>query len=305
MCGYCFETGFVLPFVESEMKQEAFDLLNNEIGIHQFLQETSNLPLMVQQTHLEGLYRHSLDILFCRLYEQYLTEPFDASYFSMIRSTFGWAVVETFLAGLKTRHAGQLWQALGDENLYTTESQWRSFMAVPQMLTAAQKQLQAYHDWWLLGRSKQFSDPVQRFEATGMYDPIHDTTPKDWRTFQATFPVIFFAFITLAHHQPQAAILKQIALQIPHGVPDFNANDLWLQRRALITCIRHYGVAFLIENLHTMRYELIHYALMKHTLNREDLERLKTTLTSRLHVNSEASLEELMTLIEQLQAQRA
>ncbi len=43
---------------------------------------------------------------------------------------------------------------------------------------------------------------------------------------------------------------------------------------------------------------------MKHTPNHHELERFKSAPASQLNVNSEASLEELMTLIEQLQAQR-
>lgn len=303
MCGYCFESAFVLPFVASEMNQEVFDLRNNEIGIPQYLQEAGNLPLMVQQTHLESLYRHSLDIMICRLYEQYLTEAFDASYFGMLRSTFGWTAVETFFKNIRTRYAGQLWEALGDESLYTTEPNWQLFMASPHILTAAREQLQAYHDWWLLGQNKHPSDPDARFQATGIYDPLDDTTPQDWHTFQATFPVIFFAFTALAHRQPQSPILKQIALQPPHDTPNFNANDLWLQRRTLVACIRHHGVAFLIENLPAIRDELIHYALLKRILNDDDLEQLKATLTtSRLYVNSDWSMDEMMRLIEKLQA---
>ncbi len=87
-------------------------------------------------------------------------------------------------------------------------------------------------------------------------------------------------------------------------MPNFDSNDLWLQRRALIACLKHYGVAFLIENLHAIRDELIHYTLLKRVLCGVELEQLKIILaSSKRYVRSDSSLEEMTTLIEQLQAQ--
>jgi len=70
-------------------------------------------------------------------------------------------------------------------------------------------------------------------------------------------------------------------LNCPHDVPDFTGNDLWLQRKAFLFCVKKYGLEFILDNLNKIRFELIYYILLKTDMKLIDLSRLRKAVLSQ------------------------
>ena len=140
--------------------------------------------------------------------------------------------------------------------------------------------LNFYHDWWLLGIGKEKSEPHQRMEQTGIMDPIDNTTLAEWNKFDALYPAISFALSYIIHHHSASEIIQKIALTNLEDVPDMWGKDLWLQRRAMIACVKHYGLSFIVDNLSQIRYELIYYVLLKTDAHPIELNKLKEAIMS-------------------------
>ena len=91
-----------------------------------------------------------------------------------------------------------------------------------------------------------------------------------------------------------------VLLNCPHDVPDFTGNDLWLQRKGFISCVKKYGVEFILDNLNKIRFELIYYILLK-TDMKVDLSRLrKAILSENEHFTFGMESEQVIELIDSL-----
>jgi len=53
----------------------------------------------------------------------------------------------------------------------------------------------------------------------------------------------------VSKHASDSSIIKSIALKSPHDVPGFWGEDLWLQRKAFVHCVKNYGMEFLLERI--------------------------------------------------------
>lgn len=69
-------------------------------------------------------------------------------------------------------------------------------------------------------------------------------------------------------------IIKSIALTCPDGTPNFFGNDLWLQRRAFLACVKAYGIDFIVANIHLIRPPLICHAILNIDFPPDEFERL-------------------------------
>lgn len=89
MCGYCYED-IMLHIVETG---ERYDR-------HQFcyLEETDDLKTEINQLQNPNEPEHLIDLPFCRLYDHYLTQRFDAELFDSLRNKFGENAVAAYLA---------------------------------------------------------------------------------------------------------------------------------------------------------------------------------------------------------------
>jgi hypothetical protein len=102
MCGYCIEGSVTLGFVESQdMKLE-----NKWVPI--YLQETTDLPAMLKKTMTFGRLANAIDIVFCRLYEQFIDAGFDDS-LQYIEASIGQVSVDEFLNKTSDCQQGEIW----------------------------------------------------------------------------------------------------------------------------------------------------------------------------------------------------
>lgn len=114
MCGYCIEGSVTLGFVESQ----DVELENNWVPI--YLQETTDLSAMVKKTMAFDRLANAIDIVFCRLYEQFINAGFNGLY-QYIEATFGQISIDGFLYGRPDCLEGGIWHNLESSALQKPE----------------------------------------------------------------------------------------------------------------------------------------------------------------------------------------
>jgi hypothetical protein len=109
--------------------------------------------------------------------------------------------------------------------------------------------------------------------------------------FHASFPTVYFSFLYLAKYKTGAEIIKKIALNNPHCVPEFDGYDLWLRRKALIVCVKKYGIQFITDNYNQIELDLVYYVLLRTRQTKNELAALKKHLISHRYnsMNLESS----------------
>jgi hypothetical protein len=251
MCGYCIETGAVLPFIKSKLRHEGNFQAN-------YFQETDDLKGDITTTKGLNNSQGVIDIVFCRLYDQYITHAFDISLFDLVSISFSSDVIQSFFA--RRKEGEGLWKELGNEYLYKDEKCWNNFIRDKENISNnSLAMLNAYDDWWLLDSNR---------------------VKKDHSRFDSVFPILSFSLSFVAKHCSESAVIKKIALESPYDVPGFWGNDLWLQRRAMIACAKQHGLGFILDNLSKLRFELIYYVLLKTDTNPIELNKLKKVILS-------------------------
>lgn len=271
MCGYCYE-GIMLHVVETSHRgTKGYRFC--------YLQESDDIKSEIQQLEDPNNPEPLIDLAFCRLYDHYFEHGFDVELFDILQTKFGYEAIQTYFSKRQTS-SSVFTVELSDINLLSDAACWNRFITDKErILKNSLGLLNFYHDWWLLGISKEKSEPLQRMEQTGIMDPIDNTTFAEWNRFDALYPAIFFAlsYIIINHHS-NAGIIRRIALTNLEDVPDMWGKDLWLQRRAMIACVKRTGLSFITENLSQIRYELIYYVLLKTDTNSAELNKLKEAI---------------------------
>ena len=83
--------------------------------------------------------------------------------------------------------------------------------------------------------------------------------------FELIFPAVFFSLCFSIKNKINTHLVEKIALKCPGQgrKTHFACNDLWLQRKALIACVKNQGHNFLIKHLEIISENHIHYILAK------------------------------------------
>jgi hypothetical protein len=273
MCGYCYE-GIMLHVVETGYR-------NSKGYRFSYLQESDDIKTEIQQLEDPNNPKSLIDLALCRLYDHYFTHGFDVELFNILQDKFGHAAVQAYLTRRQASSSEIFKAELSNFNLLSDEACWNRFIADQErILKNAMGLLNFYHDWWLLGIGKEKSEPDKRVEEFGILDHIDNTALAEWNRFDALYPAISFALSFIIHHHCDSEIIQKFALTNLEDAPDTWGKDLWLQRRAMIACVKRTGLIFITENLNQIRYELIYYALLKIDGNPIELNRLKEVILS-------------------------
>ena len=276
----------VLRFVESESLNTEFVIQDGWASI--YIQEANDLAGILERTKGFKSFSGSVDVALCRLYEVYISQGFQFSIFDYIASVYKKNEIAKFFddraeGGVKSFSSvifDDFWSRLWNPDIYRSKSAWEDFTNdTDNLVRKSESLLNSYCDWWILGKDKEESDPMQRMEETGVMDPIDDTPASEWQTFYGIFPALYFAFSVLRKYQRKSDFIKFIALKCPRHTPDFPGYDLWLQRQAFLVCLQEYGIPFIRENLKDIRLELIAYAVLKVEMTEEERESLKDLLS--------------------------
>lgn len=300
MCGYCIEGGVTLDFIERQRASEKLEFENNWISI--YLQESSDFPEIIGKLKNFDNFHGSIDIAFYRLWEELINQEYSGIY-HCLANEYGAKAINDYLVRLKNNYHNENWKSLGDSELYINRGSWEHYLGnVNQLIDDSEFTLKSYLDFWICGVNKEICDPEKRMEETGIMDPIENTTPKDRDSFYTLFPVVFFSFLIVKRFKNDSDILRRIALESPHDVPDFLGYDLWLQRKAFVVCVKNYGIQFVLDNYDDIRLELIYYTLLKDTFCAEDLDVLKNHVLSHVHWVNGVDSDSVVQLINRLKS---
>lgn len=281
MCGYCNEGAVVLNFIKNENSSNNEELENNWIS--NYLQESRHFPEIISKLKNFDNFQGSIDVTFYRLWEAILNQENSGIYHCLVNE-YGAKEVNNYLTSLGNNYHNEGWKSLGDSELYINGHRFKQYLGnVNQLIEDSESTLKSYLEFWICGKNKQISDPQRRMEETGIMDPIQNTTPKDWDSFYTLFPTAFFSFLIIKRFRNDSEILRRIALESPHDVPDFLGYDLWLQRKSFVACVKNYGIQFVLDNYDDIRLELIYYALLKDSICAEDLDALNNHISSHEH----------------------
>ncbi|MDP2223733.1 hypothetical protein [Nitrosomonas sp.] len=272
MCGYCYE-GIMLHVVETGHR-------GTKGYRFSYLQESDDIKTEILRLEDPNNPEPLIDLAFCRLYDHYFAHGFDVELFNILQDKFGHEAVKSYLA--KRLACPSAFKAeLSNFNLLNDEACWNRFITDKEsVLKNAMGLLNQYHDWWLLGIGKEKSEPEERIEEFGILDHIDNTTLAEWNKFDALYPAISFALSYILNHDSDSEIIQRIALTNLEDAPDMWGKDLWLQRRAMIACVKRNGLSFIVDNLSQIRYELIYYVLLKADANPAELNQLRKALLS-------------------------
>jgi hypothetical protein len=245
-----------------------------------YLEEADDLKTEIEQLEDPNNPEPLIDLAFCRLYDHYFAHGFDAGLFNTLRNKFGQEAVQAYLAKRLACHNDLFRAELSQIEFLTDETRWNRFMADQERINShALELLNSYFDWWVLGigKDKEKRKPNSIDENLLFPDELI-TTSAEWDKFQALYPALFFALSYLINHHSESDIIRKIALTNLKDGADIWTKDLWLQRRAMITCVRRDGFSLIVNNLSQIRYELIYYVLLKVTINPAELSTLKEAL---------------------------
>lgn len=300
MCGYCIEGGLILSFVESEKFDKPVEMENN--WATSYLQEGKELAETINKTRYFDDFSHSIDICFCRVYDECIEHGYD-DFYKLIASVFNKSDIHKYFTERNDCCDSTIWNQLGNAKLYKDKQYWEKFISNKnQLIEESEKALNSYCKWWLSGGNKTSSDPAQRMKETGIMDPIENTTPEDWKKFYSIFPTLYFSLSYLSKHRSRSKAIKCLALTDLHDTPDFLGYDLWLQRKAFTACVKEYGSQFIFDHFENIRHELIFYSLLKVDFTFDDLDKLKELVLSGGHFDC-MDPESILELIEKLKLQ--
>ena len=272
MCEYCYESA-MLYYVASGQRHGIYSRFA-------YLEEADDLKTEIEQLEDPNNPEPLIDLAFCRLYDHYFTYGFDAGLFDTLQNKFGQEAVHAYLAKRQACHNDLFRAELSRIELLSDETQWNQFMADQERIySQALELLNSYYDWWVLGigKEKEKRKP-QSIDENLLFPGELITTSAEWDKFHALYPALFFALSYLINHHSESEIIRKIALTNLKDGADIWTKDLWLQRRAMISCVKQYGFSLIVDNLSQIRYELIYYVLLKVTINPAELAALKEAI---------------------------
>jgi hypothetical protein len=245
-----------------------------------YLQESDDIKTEIQQLEDPNNPKSLIELAFCRLYDHYFEHGFDVELFNILQEKFGYEAVQAYLT--RRQACSSAFKAeLSDINLLSDEACWNRFISDKErILKNALDLLNVYHDWWLLGIGKEKSDPDEQIEEFGILDHVDNTTLAEWNKFDALYPAISFALSYFINHHSDSEIIQKIALTNLEDAPDMWGKDLWIQRKAMIACVKSGGLSFIVNYLNQIRYELIYYVLLKADTNSAELNQLREAVLS-------------------------
>jgi len=321
MCGYCVEQWITLPYLAVEYSQDlvlieqSLSELQDGDLVSVCLLESNHIKLLLKAVRDKNIVARGIDIIFCRLYEQFIFSGYDLSFYTSLISYFDRAIVDSFYTRQFDRAALNSFYTrmslvdsetplkdLWNEETFKNHANWNSFIADKHVLASSVAKLEAYHDWWILGHGKEKNDPEKQVKELGYYTSEDNPTRWDSRLFEIEFPSIFFSFCYVTKYSPQSKIIKKIALDGLQNTPSLSfACDLWIQRKAFLHCVDEYGTEFILENANSEsgwpRVELIYYALLKSNIKFSPEELLQLRKMIRDDDEYEEVLEFIDTMI--------
>ncbi len=287
MCGYCIEYNFltlvktnhqcIFQFENCQPDDET--IIPDDIYFNYYIQEFENLSEVLKITSKFDRFKSCFYFILSRLIEENVQNGFDASLVDLIDTLFNFKSIEIinilfrdsyrdeYLKERNGYYNNQLLFNLYDHRLYTDEKVWHKFVSDKNFLMSRCTEILRFYYEWLFG-----SEDFIKSHRVDYYLLILN---------------VFLALAYLSHCDTESEIINKIALNAPPFAPGPYAEELWIQRKAFLHCVKRYGVEFITQNYKQyIRPELIYYALLKLQINYEHLDQLKNLLKDDLEVFS-------------------
>jgi len=279
MCGYCIEGMMLEYLVEAKRntKAEITWLLPN------YVQEVDDLIGIINKIKSSVYLEESLDTIFCRLQDHFITHGHNALLYNFVKSVLGPTLINKFFSKRDSCYehnfSEELLNIIADPNIYENETCWNEFIQNVDLTDTSEKCLKSYINWGIFGNN-------------------NDDDKENWETFDSIFPSLFSALSFLSKNKRDSNIIKKIALNTPNPI----GNELWLQRMAFISCVKKYGIEFIIENISKIRTALISYTLSKINFKVVELKELRKAVSdiTGIHIVSSSEYEDVLLLINDL-----
>jgi len=277
MCGYCVEGMMLEYLVEAKRKNQ----LEIDWLLPNYVQEVDDLIEIINKIKSSVYLEESFEIIFCRLLDHFITHGHDVGLYNVVQSALGPTLINKFFSKRDSypEHdfSEELLNIIADPNIYEDETSWNAFVQNVDLYDTSEKCLKSYIDWGIFGNNDD---------------------EENWEKFDSIFPSLFFALSFLSKNKRDSNIIKKIALNTPEPI----GNKLWLQRKAVIYCVKEYGIEFMIENISKIRIALISYTLSKINFKVVELKGLRKAVSNRIgiHVVSSCEYEDVLSLIDDL-----
>lgn len=266
MCGYCIQSEYILPISEGEGFIDQFILDDARFArllSPVYLQESKNLPIAIDKIRCIRSLAGFADIVFCRIWEMLMVHPSNSVY-QILNNHFSSTEINGFLEKLRL-NSDELSTLLSDPKLYQNVDDWNQFISNKQyLISSAEKRLFSYYKWWLLSDNESAIESILSRQGKGRgLSGMGNKELNMLSIFHVFFPIVYFSFLYLAKYKSDAEIIKKIALNNPHCVPEFDGYDLWLRRKALIVCVKKYGIQFITDNYQQVELDMVYYVLLR------------------------------------------
>jgi hypothetical protein len=322
MCGYCWEEGPVLEIVEAESHKQIDKIIEFEgrlkeemispMGIHGFpclystpyLQESYEAKKGIKYCCFDDINGHSQAIL-CRTIEYLLKNGYDSDESQELLEMKSVQIAIEKECKDKLHANNQIkdsilrpvFHPLYDEKTYLSKESWNHFIFNKKDLQCScQSILQFFNDWWLQGKDLKTKDPDEYFVKYGILDPLNKRHGESHALFKLLYRCFFFSLLFLEKSDKNNILRYQLIKNDPFFTPDFEAFDLWLQRKAIVEQIEKNGIDNIIAHLSDIRPQLIYYAALKLNLTKKDKDTL--TLSMRKIAKTESVMAGYLDLLE-------
>lgn len=267
MCGYCteqiaFQALQSLPGLYTTSDKESFK-------VWLYLQEETELLEALHKLNPQVITRPGVGaIILCRAIEILITQGANSdTYQKLLEHPHFSAAIK---AGCSHYEDGELPKAenpfktshinwVTDSGIYLTPVQFEQnsvLLSNEKLYTL----LRDYIDWWLVGGANG-AVPI---------DFTEDEFDSRFKIFKHYFPSLWFAVLRVGNLSEKDSILLEVITKLPSEQPDFDALDLWLQRRAALTYCDQHGFGTLLKYLSSIRPEIFQYLALARIISTDD-----------------------------------
>ncbi|MBF0503391.1 MAG: hypothetical protein HQM09_24945 [Candidatus Riflebacteria bacterium] len=221
-----------------------------------------------------------VEIAVCRLFQQYILHGFEPTHLLKIEKRVGQGALSDYFESQRKAETGTIWDSLCYRETFVLRERWNDFIrSVTGDLRCAEAQVAAFIEKCTTGFGGGFPDEVSTPATTIPLPENLASAPSsvgkcDGKFFSEQFSATLFAMLILARYSPRHELLRKLALARP-GFCDFCGNSYWIARWAFFHCVQEQGIDFIFENERDVRYLLIAYVVLKASLPKSDLHRLR------------------------------
>lgn len=260
MCCYCIEE-YILSLIPGTIfyEEDNTDLI--EAIPDGYLQETSDLETAIKLTKSSQYFSMTKTIYLCKLIEKFINDKFNEKSYSLYVKNY------RFKEKHKFNSNNTFINFFHNNSNFNSEKKWINFIESKSTRNNIKLILKYYTKWWIDELEYRVID-INRADSA---------KSEDLEQFEFIFPAVFFSLCLSIKMKENQKIIEKIALKCPAQgrKHHFACNDLWLQRKALTSCVDIQGHHFIIDNIEKISENHIHYILAKSKFSIDNVQEIR------------------------------